>query len=114
MKITRRGSGSDHGAKSIEIDKPRFSWNEREKMVEIRQTGIKDFTSGSTHNYIFQVSLNEIKELVKIVGDKPANTCFEEISEIFSPCLREIIRIERCCIGEVGSLKDESEVKPSH
>jgi len=109
MKISRRGSSADYGANSIEIDKPRFSWNEKEKSVEIRQTGIKDFTSGSTHNYVFQVSLNEIKELVKIVGDKPANTCAEDISEIFSPCLREIIRIEKCCIGEVGSLKSEPE-----
>jgi hypothetical protein len=107
MKITRRGSGADHGPSSIEIDKPKFSWNEKEKVVEIRQTGIRDFTSGSTHNYVFQISLNEIKELVKIVGDKPANNCAEEISEIFSVCLREVIRIEKCCIGEVGAFKDE-------
>lgn len=107
MKITRRGAGADHGPKSIEIDKPKFSWHEREKVVEIRQTGVRDFTSGSTHNYVFQISLNEIKELVKIVGDKPANTCAEEISEIFSGCLREIIRIEKCCIGDVGVLKNK-------
>jgi hypothetical protein len=110
MKITRRGSGAYHGARSIEIDKPEFSWNEMEKVVEIRQIGIRDFTSGSTHNYVFQITLSEIKELVKVVGDKPTNTCAKEISEIFSVCLREVIRIEKCCIGEVGAFKDESKV----
>jgi len=106
VKIKRWGSGADHGTRSIEIDRPIFSWNEKEKVVEIQQSGIGDFTSGSTHNYVFQISLNEVKELVKVVGDKPTNTCAEEISEIFSVCLREVIRIEKCCIGEVGALND--------
>lgn len=107
MKITRWGSSANHGANSIEIHNPKISWNETEKTVEIRQWGVKDFTSGSTHDYVFHISLNEVKELVKIVGDKPVNSCAREISEIFSSCLREVIRIEKCCVGQVGALKDE-------
>lgn len=107
MKITRWGAGANHGSRSIDIDKPRFSWNKKEKVVELRKSNIKDFTSGSKHDYVFQITLAEIREILKIIGDEPANSCSDEIAKELSGCLREIIRIEKCCIGNVGAIDNE-------
>lgn len=109
MKITRRGSRADFGEYSIEFNDLRLSWKSREELVEMRQYSIQDFTSGSKHDYVLQISLSEVAEIVKIIGDKVVNENADLVSNIFSSNLRELIRIQKACIGKIGDIKGDLE-----
>ena len=101
MKISRKGSRSDHGLRSINIDKPDISWNSKEEVIQFQQYGIGNFTGYEHHDYIIKIPLSEIKKIIEIIGEEPVNEIPDTISRAFSPCLRQIIRIEKTCIGKI-------------
>lgn len=106
MKISRRGSSADHGSRSIRINKPTIKWNKKLGVVQFRQSRIGDFATDSTHDYTIEISLSEISKIIEIVGGELVNEVPDTISEEFSPCLRELIRIKKACIGNVGTPQD--------
>ncbi len=102
MKISRRGSSADRGIREIELDKPRVTWNKDNKSVQFYQTRIPDFVTDSRHDYTISISLSEIAKILKLIGNDIVSQEYESISKELSPCLREIIRIEKTCIGDIN------------
>lgn len=105
MKIIRRGSRADFGESSIVLNDLRISWRAEEELVEMRQHSVQDFTSVSKHDYVLKLSLSEVAEIIKIVGDKVVNENTDLVADRFSKYLRELIRIQKACIGKIGDLE---------
>ena len=106
MKITRRGSSADHGPRSINLGNPTIKWNRKHGVVQILKSRIRDFATDSTHNYTIEISLSEIRKIIEVIGAEPVDEIPDTISEELSPCLREIIRLQKACIGSIGSPQD--------
>jgi len=108
MKISRRGSSADHGSRSINLGKPTIKWNKKLEVVQIRQSRVGDFATDSAHDYTIDIALSEIRRIIEVIGDEPVNENPDTISEELSPCLRELIRLQKACVGPIGmSHEDE-------
>ncbi len=101
MKISRKGSSADHGTKYIELNDARITWNNEHHILQFRKQRIKDFVSDATHDYTVDISLSEIRTMLKVIGDKPVSEVPDILSNELSPCLREIIRIQQACVGKI-------------
>lgn len=106
MKISRRGSSANHGSRSIALSDPVIRWNKKLGVVQFRQSRIGDFATDATHDYTIDIALSEIREMIKVIGGQPVNEFPDTISDEFSSCLRELIRIQKACIGVVGICRD--------
>jgi len=102
MKISRVGSSANHGRSQINLKDPRISWNKTENAIELRSTYVGDFSTDSRHDYTVQIDLELIANMVRLLGDKLPNEIPEMLSTKLSPVLREIIRLQKTCIGSIG------------
>lgn len=98
MKITRRGSGADHGESSIELGEAKIAWRESDFCLTINQSHVKDFSTKSRHGYTVCVTVSEINTLIQTLSDvaikDPAS--FEKALE---PSLKALIRIQAIIAG---------------
>lgn len=106
MFIRRKGHGADHGPSWVSLTKSHFSWDKDKNVINITESGVGDFSTSSKHDYTIEMNLSEVQQILKLLGDKPVNNSPEAIVEELSPCLREIIRLEKVCIGEVGFVRE--------
>ncbi len=111
MKITRRGSSANHGDSEIELENYEIKYGN--STIHLQKSRIKDFNTDSTHDYTISLSMEELSNLIKFLGDKIPNKDPESISSAFSPCLREIIRIHNTCVGQVGVMEKKTITKNS-
>ena len=107
MIISRRGTTADHGVSGIEFKSPKFKWDEKRKCISVSERGVGDFSTSSRHDYTVNVSLDELKSMLMVVGEIPVNDSPKEVSEALSPCMRSLLRIISVCIGKVGILSDD-------
>ena len=107
MKISRVGSSANHGRSFISIKEPKISWNKSEDLIQIRASCISDFSTDSRHDYTLDIGLDEIASILKLLGDRLPNEVPEVLASNFSPVLREIIRLEKVCIGSVAKNSPE-------
>lgn len=106
MKITRRGASADFGESRIQFNTPTFSWNPENSCISIKQSGVKDFSTDSRHNYMVSLSLMELQGLLQALSDAAisAPMIFEEN---FEPSLKHLLRIQAAITGVAGG-KPES------
>lgn len=69
MKISRHGASAFHGTSRIYLKKTSTTWNEKEKTIEIKSTGVKDFNTDSKHNYTISIPLEEIAKIFNTLGN---------------------------------------------
>ena len=119
MKITRKGSGANHSFRPLEFKNPKLSSNSKNKVIEIRSFSIPDFASETTHNYMLQMSLSEVNELRRIMGDERVSSysnefrqimgdervspCSDDIVTEFADCLKALMIVEKFCNGTIHS-----------
>ncbi|MEI8572612.1 hypothetical protein U737_07590 [Methylomonas sp. LW13] len=55
----------------VEIDGPNISWDSGKKVIVLSKQAVPDFapSSTSTYNCDIEISLSEIAEMIKVVGD---------------------------------------------
>ena len=101
MKISRRGASADFGESSIELNAPAFAWNTTDAPITIRQSGIKDFTTDSRHNYTLRLSLPEIQNLLQAISDAAISEphIFEKGLE---QSIKPLLRLQAVVAGVVG------------
>ncbi|SRR6266705_2545282 len=98
MKISRRGTSSDFGESSIEFKSPRFAWNKSDSCIMIDQSGVKDFSTTSRHNYTVRLTLPEVQGFVQALADAAMAQpdIFEKKME---QSLKALIRIQAVVAG---------------
>lgn len=101
MKISRVGSLANHGRSQINLKDPKVSWNKTENSIDLRSTYVSDFSTESKHDYTVQIDLELIASMIRLLGDKLPNEIPEILSTKLSPVLREIIRLQKTCIGSI-------------
>jgi len=107
MKIKRIGSSSNRGYSSVELDKPTIRWDKIEKTIDVYQGSRKNFSGTSRHDYTVKISLSELSDLIAVIGGDSLVDISDEVALHLSPKLRELIRIQKACIGEVMSSGNE-------
>jgi len=69
MKIARSGSAAFHGVYEIQFPSPKFSWNAGEKLLQVRQTRVEDFSSNARHDYALSITVAELSQLIAVAAD---------------------------------------------
>jgi hypothetical protein len=113
MKISRRGASADFGESRIQFNTPTFSWNAANSCITIKQSGVKDFSTDSRHNYTVSFSLMEIQSWLQAISDAAISDpmIFEEN---FESSLKALLRIQ-AAIASVTEKRMESRIEiPSH
>lgn len=98
MDISRRGSSADHGPSSINLKDPSVSWNEINKVVEIKKGRVKDFSGKSHHNYKVSLSLDDVANIIHAVASA-ANTNPELLAEMQEQTLKSLLQIQAAIVG---------------
>lgn len=102
MKISRRGASADFGESRIQFNAPAFSWNPENSCVAIKQSRVKDFSTGSRHNYTVCLSLMELQSLLQVVSNAAiSNPVFFEKN--LEPSLKYLLRLQAVIAGVVGN-----------
>jgi hypothetical protein len=103
MKISRRGTFSNRGYSHIKFDEKNtgYSWVAKEKHIEVTCSAIADFCTESQHDYIVNIPVNEIFEIVRVLGSKAVSDNPEYIGSEFRDVLVELMRIQHACIGKI-------------
>ena len=99
MIIKRRGSGRDHGPKSVAIEDARFRWEEGDECVRITKRSVNDFTGASTHDYFIDISLEEVAEMLKVIAAGPAVQSPKAVSERLASSIKDLVRLTYVCLG---------------
>ena len=103
MEISRIGSSRIRGRYDINIKLSTIEWNSEEEVIEINDKCVEDFSTDSHHDYTIKISLSEMSKIIQKLGDEVADNNPDIIAKELSTCLREIIRLEKACIGEIRS-----------
>ncbi|MCK4981545.1 MAG: hypothetical protein KAS17_01410 [Victivallaceae bacterium] len=102
IEISRFGSNRIQGQSKINIELSGIEWNYEENVIEIKDSLVSDLSTDSHHNYTIKISLSEISKIIQKLGDEVADNNPNIFAKELSTCLREIIRLEKVCIGEIG------------
>ena len=68
MRISRTGSASDHGTRSINFPSPTIEWSPSKTCLFIRQGAVKDFTSPGRHSYNIAISPSEVNAILNALA----------------------------------------------
>jgi hypothetical protein len=102
MKISRRGASADFGESRIQFSAPAFSWNLENSCITIKQSRVKDFSTGSRHNYTVCLSLMELQDLLQVISDAAiSNPVFFEKN--LESSLKHLLRVQAVIAGVVGN-----------
>lgn len=98
MKISRSGTSADHGVSSIELNTPAFTWRKSDSRLAIKQLNVKDFSTGSHHDYTIFLSLPELVSLFQCLSEaiQTEPVVFEKGLE---SSLKALIRIQAAVAG---------------
>jgi hypothetical protein len=99
MTIKRKGSGRDHGIKSVPIEDARFRWEEDDGCIRITKRGVTDFGGASTHDYFIDISLEEVAEMLKVIAADPAVEAPKVVSERLGSSVKDLVRLTYVCLG---------------
>jgi hypothetical protein len=69
MVIKRMGAASYRGRTQIEFTPVDFRWYEPDGSLVMNGRDVADFSGRSHHNYILSLSVNEFKEMLKVIAD---------------------------------------------
>jgi hypothetical protein len=100
MKISRRGSSADFGSSSIEINSPTYSWNKEDACLNIKQTGVRDFSTESHHNYTLQLSFSDIQQLLNAISEAAIADPAKFEKEL-GQSIKSVVRIKAVLAGIV-------------
>jgi hypothetical protein len=101
VRITRRGHGADHGPSTLDLPQPTIRWEPENQCISFAKSGITDFSGNARHDYVVQLSLPELAEILGAVGTAPVEDCPETLSSALSPSLRALIRIVGVCVWPI-------------
>lgn len=101
MKISRRGASADFGESSIEFKSPTFAWNDSASCLTAKQSRVKDFSTGSRHNYTVSLSVAEINGLLQALSDAAVSDP-SAFGKALEPSLRSLLRLQAVAAGVVG------------
>jgi hypothetical protein len=102
MKICRRGSKKDHGAKCIQLDVPEAELNVTYGHVAFSKSNVEDFIGDARHDYTVYFSLEELVNTIKLVADAAVKDpkSFEKHLE---PALKSLTRLQAVAAGTIGA-----------
>lgn len=98
MKISRRGTSSDFGESNIEFKSPKFAWSKPDSCITIAQSGVRDFSTTSRHNYTVQLTLPEVQGFVQALADA-AMAEPELFEKQLERSLKALVRIQAVVAG---------------
>ncbi len=101
MKISRRGASADFGESRIQFSTPTFSWNSANSCITIKQSGVKDFSTDSRHNYTVCLSLMEAQDLLQAISDAAISDPMLFVENLESS-LKPLLRIQAAIAGVAG------------
>ena len=92
MKITRRGTSSDHGPSDIELGDVAVKWQSSPAFVHLRATGVRDFNREAHHDYDIRMSVEELRALLGALG-RAALEVPEELHAVLEPSVVDLTRL---------------------
>ena len=69
MKLRRVGTSSDRGWSEVELKNIQYSFDNTNKVIQLQSDDNKDFSTKSYHNYKVEVSMEEVCNFIKILGN---------------------------------------------
>jgi hypothetical protein len=93
MKISRHGASSFHGTSSIHLQKISATWNERDKALEVKSSGVADFNTDSRHNYTISISLDDLAMLFNALGQEGVSKSPRELEGALESELKALNRL---------------------
>lgn len=98
MEISRRGASANHGQSEIFLPDASFSWNEKQKTIEISKRSIKDFNTDSKHNYTVSLSVDEASKIINVLAAHIAN--HPDICSSMTPLIiKSLLKIQYAIVG---------------
>ncbi len=93
MQITRWGSAADHGPKEVQIQPRWVAWSPSSKTIEIAAFQVKDFTTSANHDWLIQMSLAEIQNLIDAAASAVGGNDSNAVQIAMAPALTSLLRL---------------------
>jgi len=100
MKIARSGSAAFHGVYEIQFTSPKFSWNAGEKLLQVRQGRVEDFSSNARHDYALSITLEELSQLIAVAADAAMQEPATFVGDM-SKVIADLTRLQAVAAGVV-------------
>ena len=98
MVIRRTGAASDRGQTQIEFTPIQFRWFETDGSLVMNGRNVADFSGRRHHHYILSLSVNEFKEMLKVIADA-AVADPDTFEEEFGDSLRALVQLQAVAAG---------------
>lgn len=106
MLISRWGSGAFHGTETRGLQ-PKISWDADKECIVLKDTYVHDFNTYAHHDYKISISLEEIADIINVLGLKALLESPDEIDEGLTPAFKALTRLKNLLSGTLSPAAHE-------